>query len=103
MQITGEWMQTFVARASFNLGFMHQFGFGVTQDLHLARRHYKRCLEIDPSGVHTPITAMLILLRAHAWFIEMPPLDKLEEALLADIRTHLVIVQLVTTVVLLLL
>ena len=31
------------------------------EDLHLARRHYQRCLEIDPSGVHTPITANCFL------------------------------------------
>ena len=32
MTVTGEWMQSFVARASFNLGFMHQFGIGIGQD-----------------------------------------------------------------------
>ena len=32
MTVTGEWMQSFVARASFNLGFMHQFGIGIAQD-----------------------------------------------------------------------
>ena len=32
MTVTGEWMQSFVARASFNLGFMHQFGIGIVQD-----------------------------------------------------------------------
>ena len=31
MTVTGEWMQSFVARASFNLGFMHQFGIGIPQ------------------------------------------------------------------------
>ena len=32
MTVTGEWMQSFVARASFNLGFMHQFGIVIVQD-----------------------------------------------------------------------
>lgn len=95
MQITGEWMQTFVARASFNLGFMHQFGFGVSQDLHLARRHYQRCLEIDPSGVHTPITVMLILLTAHAWFLDLPPNEKLQAAFMNDQRSHFLVMQLI--------
>jgi TPR repeat protein len=100
MQITGEWMQTFVARASFNLGFMHQFGFGVSQDLHLARRHYQRCLEIDPSGVHTPITTMLILLTVHSWMLDLPPTEKLQAAFMNDQRSHFLVVQLIMIIVL---
>merc|ERR1719193_2249823 len=62
MRVTGEWMQPFVARASFNLGFMYHFGVGVTQDTMAARRHYSRCAEMDPSGVHAPVVLMLALL-----------------------------------------
>jgi hypothetical protein len=43
MKITGQWMQSAVSRASFNLGFMHQFGLGVTQDMPSAKRFYERC------------------------------------------------------------
>lgn len=35
LSVTGEWMQSFVARASFNLGFMHQFGIGIAQETSL--------------------------------------------------------------------
>ena len=28
------------ARANFNLGFMHEWGLGLTQDFPLAKRHY---------------------------------------------------------------
>ena len=31
------------AQALFNLGLMHQFGAGITKDLHLAKRCYDRC------------------------------------------------------------
>lgn len=152
MTVTGEWMQSFVARASFNLGFMHQFGIGIAQDadveafvglvasclvwlalchlfwkvlvmcyvmltfsshhhintschfiscypmsvsetdgscfrfwrtifqwikwtfpssdmkdLNLAKQHYFRCREVDPSGLHAPVTLALAALACHLW------------------------------------
>jgi TPR repeat protein len=73
MRITGEWMQPFVARASFNLGYMYQFGVGVPRDVPLARRYYRRCFEVDPSGVQMPVSAMLLLLTAQVYWLEMPP------------------------------
>ncbi|CAK9015123.1 unnamed protein product [Durusdinium trenchii] len=39
LTVTGEWMQSFVARASFNLGFMHQFGIGIAQDIILPTKY----------------------------------------------------------------
>ena len=37
MTVLGEWMQPFVVRGAFNLGYMHQFGLGVAQDFHMRR------------------------------------------------------------------
>ncbi len=33
------------AQATFNLGYMHQFGEGVPKDLHLAKRFYELAVE----------------------------------------------------------
>lgn len=101
MRITGEWMQPFVARASFNLGYMYQFGIGVPRDMPVARRYYRRCFEVDPAGVEAPVTLMLALLAVQVFVIEMPPLNALGEALLADSRTHIIAVHLVLLLVLL--
>mmetsp|Transcript_77753 Transcript_77753/g.172166 ORF Transcript_77753/g.172166 Transcript_77753/m.172166 type:complete len:720 (-) Transcript_77753:49-2208(-) len=95
MTVTGEWMQTFVARGSFNLGYMHQFGLGVAQDLHIAKQHYHRCREVDPSGLHTPVTMVLVLLGLHMIFLRCPTKRKLFERLFADARVHILIVHLV--------
>jgi len=100
MTVSGEWMQSFVARGSFNLGFMHQFGLGVAQDLHMAKRHYHRCREVDPSGVHTPVTMVLMLLGAHMFFLQVPPSDQLLDRLFADVRVHVLILHVVAVVVL---
>ncbi|CAK0842597.1 unnamed protein product [Prorocentrum cordatum] len=40
-------MQAFVARGSFNVGFMHQFGLGVQQDLQTARMYYERSRRVE--------------------------------------------------------
>merc|ERR1712203_1084006 len=77
LSVTGEWMQAFVARGSFNLGFMHQFGLGVAQDLHTAKQHYHRCREVDPSGLHTPVTLVLLALGVHMMYLRLPTWDKL--------------------------
>jgi len=88
MRITGEWMQPFVARASFNLGYMYQFGVGMPRDTHLARRYYRRCFEVDPAGVQVPVTMMLLLLSGQVYLLDLPPAQELAEALLGDLRTH---------------
>jgi len=98
MTVTGEWMQGFVARGSFNLGYMHQFGLGVTQDLHLAKRHYHRCREVDPGGIHTPITMVLLMLGAHMYFLRVPRIDVLCERLFADLRVHALLMSIVTLI-----
>merc|ERR1719464_1791530 len=86
MTVTGEWMQSFVARGSFNLGFMHQFGFGAAQDLHTAKLHYHRCREVAPAGLHTPVTLVLLSLGAHMLLLRLPPWETLLGRLLDDVR-----------------
>jgi len=71
MRISGEWMQPFVARASFNLGYMYQFGVGVEQDLPLAQRFYGQCAEADPGGVQTPLAIMSALLHLQNAFADL--------------------------------
>lgn len=101
MRITGEWMQPFVARASFNLGYMHQFGIGVIPDMSVARRHYHRCLEVDPGGVQAPVSVMLVFLGMQAWFVDLPQREVVLGALAGDLRTHLLALQLVAIGILL--
>lgn len=101
MTVTGEWMQAFVARGSFNLGFMHQFGLGVAQDLHMAKRHYHRSREVDPSGVHAPVTFSLISLGAHMLWLRIPPWPELMDRLTSDMRFHLLVLHFTAIVVLL--
>eukprot|EP00747_Dinoflagellata_sp_TGD_P001835 gnl/TRDRNA2_/TRDRNA2_102512_c2_seq1.p1 gnl/TRDRNA2_/TRDRNA2_102512_c2~~gnl/TRDRNA2_/TRDRNA2_102512_c2_seq1.p1 ORF type:complete len:559 (-),score=120.24 gnl/TRDRNA2_/TRDRNA2_102512_c2_seq1:52-1545(-) len=100
MRITGEWMQPFVARASFNLGFMYQFGFGVLRDMPLARRYYQQCLEADPAGVQAPVSIMLVLHSVQFFVLNLPAWEVLGLALLEDIRMHLIVVHLVFLLVL---
>mmetsp|Transcript_136326 Transcript_136326/g.271906 ORF Transcript_136326/g.271906 Transcript_136326/m.271906 type:complete len:699 (+) Transcript_136326:78-2174(+) len=88
MRPSGDWMQPFVARASFNLGYMHHFGIGAERDVVLARRYYNRCLEIDPGSVQTPVALMLSLLAFQVFLLEMPPATALARSLLMDPRTH---------------
>ncbi|CEL93954.1 unnamed protein product [Vitrella brassicaformis CCMP3155] len=67
---TNQWMMSHIARASHDLGFMYQYGMGVQQDLHLAKRHYERVLEIDPTGPRTPVQLSLLLLAAYGMYVE---------------------------------
>lgn len=67
MRITGVWMQQFVSRASFNLGFMHHFGIGAERNATTAKHHYNRCFELDPNGVQTPVQLMLWVLGFQIW------------------------------------
>jgi len=101
MTVTGEWMSSFVARASFNLGYMYQFGLGVTQDLHTAKQHYHRCREVDPSGIHTPVTMVLLGLGIHLQYLRLPIREKLFERLFADTRFHVLVLHLIAILVVL--
>merc|ERR1712048_657840 len=98
MTVTGEWMQAFVARGSFNLGFMHQFGLGVAQDLHLAKQHYLRSQEVDPGGLQTPVTLVLMALGWHMFLHRLPPWPLFVDRLCAEIRVHVLIFEFVAIV-----
>lgn len=99
--VTGEWMQAFVARGSFNLGYMHQFGLGVSQDLHLAKRHYQRCQEVDPAGVHAPVSIVLFSLSVQMYLLQLPPLDVFMSRLSSDLRVHILMLHIIALVLLL--
>lgn len=103
MTVTGEWMQSFVARASFNLGFMHQFGIGIAQDLNLAKQHYFRCREVDPSGLHAPVTLALAALACHLRYLRFPTPEELKERLFSDLRSHMLLLHLAALLILALL
>mmetsp|Transcript_96161 Transcript_96161/g.276251 ORF Transcript_96161/g.276251 Transcript_96161/m.276251 type:complete len:717 (-) Transcript_96161:43-2193(-) len=103
MTVTGEWMQGFVARGSFNLGFMYQFGLGVAQDLQTAKQHYQRCREVDPSGLQVPVTLVLLALGAHMTFLRLPPWPVLLERIFSDVRAHMLVLHLAAIAALLVL
>ncbi|XP_072990609.1 ERAD-associated E3 ubiquitin-protein ligase component HRD3 [Typha latifolia] len=46
------------AQAMFNLGYMHEHGFGLPLDLHLAKRYYDQALQIDAQA-KLPVTLAL--------------------------------------------
>lgn len=100
MAVTRVWMQTFTARASFNLGFMHQFGLGVPQDLHTAKMHYRRSRDAGDSSANAPVVMMLLLLDAHALLLRLPTPQRLLERLLLDVRVHALVVHLAAAAVL---
>jgi len=102
-RITGEWMQPYVARASFNLGLMHQLGLDVAQDIPLARQHYARSLEADPDGVQSPVLLMLALMASQVFWAALPPPVHLARSLIEDMRTHALVVQVIVLLVLVLL
>jgi len=97
MKVTGDWMQPFVARANFNLGYMHQFGVGVDRNTPQARHYYHRCAEVDPYGVQTPVAVMLTLVALQTFLAELPSPDMLW----ADARTHVLAVHVIILVALL--
>lgn len=102
MSISGEWTQQFVARASFNLGIMYQFGLGSAPDLNLARKLYKRCIEIDPSTVQTPINVVLFGLTLHAELLSWRRVDwnAVRREILGDSRAHLLFLTLGSLIIL---
>lgn len=55
------------AQALYNLGWMHENGFGLKQDYHLAKRYYDQALETNDEA-YLPVTLSLLKLRARsAW------------------------------------
>ena len=54
--------------AMYNLGYMYEYGFGVTQDYHLAKRWYDLSLTTNP-GAFFPIQLCLSFLHAK-WMIK---------------------------------
>merc|ERR1712039_53472 len=101
MKITGEWMQPFVARASFNLAYMYQFGIGVDKDVPLARRYYNHCLEVNPAGVQSPVFLMLAMLTLQALVTDVPSWNTLAVTMLSDARTHVLALHVIIIAVLL--
>eukprot|EP00435_Cladocopium_sp_Y103_P063319 s376_g24.t3 len=91
MRISGEWMQPFVARASFNLGYMYQFGVGVEQDLPLAQRFYGQSAEADPGAVQTPLAIMMGVLALQHFLAELPELEACVATVSADVRFHILL------------
>ncbi|CAH2216167.1 jg18041, partial [Pararge aegeria aegeria] len=51
------------AQATFNLGYMHERGLGLTRDLHLAKRCYDLAADASPDA---RLPAALALARLHA-------------------------------------
>eukprot|EP00927_Polykrikos_kofoidii_P037792 TRINITY_DN32008_c0_g1_i1.p1 TRINITY_DN32008_c0_g1~~TRINITY_DN32008_c0_g1_i1.p1 ORF type:complete len:762 (+),score=99.66 TRINITY_DN32008_c0_g1_i1:95-2380(+) len=99
-RISGEWMQPFVARASFNLGFMHHFGIGVIKSASAARQHYRRCFEVDPTGVRVPVSFMTMFLAIEIAYESLPPARPFARGVLADVRTHILLLEVVAAFVL---
>lgn len=56
------------AQASFNLGFMHQFGVGLPQDLALAKRYYDKAGEVK-ADAWLPVSLALYALAVHSWCV----------------------------------
>lgn len=55
------------AQALFNIGYMHQHGKGLPQDVHLSKRHYDMALSLDESAYVPVMLAMLSLFMQCAW------------------------------------
>jgi SEL1 protein len=53
------------SQATFNLGYMHQFGLGLPQDFHLAKRYYDLSYEQHPEEAFLPAGLALIGLAVH--------------------------------------
>jgi len=51
------------AQATFNLGWMHQYGLGIPKDHHLAKRFYDYAIELNPDA-SVPSTVALAILNA---------------------------------------
>merc|ERR1712060_190974 len=78
---------------------MYQLGLGVRQDLHTAKQHYHRCREVDPSGIHTPVTMVLVALGAHMFYLRLPTWQKLVDRMSVDVRVHILVLHIVAIIV----
>lgn len=59
-----------VPQALFNLGYMHEYGLGVPQDFHLAKRYYDRCMEGSQSS-YLPTYIALKWLGFHSYSLSI--------------------------------
>eukprot|EP00929_Paragymnodinium_shiwhaense_P088805 TRINITY_DN49111_c0_g1_i3.p1 TRINITY_DN49111_c0_g1~~TRINITY_DN49111_c0_g1_i3.p1 ORF type:complete len:503 (+),score=84.83 TRINITY_DN49111_c0_g1_i3:206-1714(+) len=100
MKVSGDWMQPFVMRANFNLGYMYHFGIGVEARAETARYFYRRCQELDPASVQGPVAVMSLLLDAQAWVTRMPSMEVVARTLNADLRSHILVLHMVAVVML---
>ncbi|PFH32630.1 Sel1 repeat-containing protein [Besnoitia besnoiti] len=89
-----KWLAGYVAKASFNLGFMRMQGLGLTQDFGLARQHFERCLYVDPAAPRAPVYLALGLLKFLKWRQEVDLRQILRE-LLEDPRIVLLLLMFV--------
>merc|ERR1719373_372934 len=80
---------------------MYQFGLGVSQDLNMAKQHYHRCREMDPNGMHVPVTIVLLVLVLHRHYASLPPWKTAMARVAADLRVHAFFMQGTLVVVLL--
>ncbi|PHJ21268.1 sel1 repeat-containing protein [Cystoisospora suis] len=60
---SAKWIIPYLAKASYNLGFMYMHGLGVVQDLSYAEHHFYQALEFDPSAPRAPVYVALLFLR----------------------------------------
>ena len=72
MQVYGEAAARRNAQALFNLGFMHEYGAGLPQDLHLAKRHYDKAITAQPDATGAARLALLSLWVHGAWLKVAP-------------------------------
>ena len=57
-------------RANYNLGFMYQYGLGVKQDFHLAKRHYDLAASISSHEAELPVTVALFSMTIHEYLVK---------------------------------
>ena len=74
LQVYGEAAARRNAQALFNLGFMHEYGAGLPQDLHLAKRHYDKAAAAQPDAPGAARLALLSLWVHGAWLKVTPTL-----------------------------
>jgi TPR repeat protein len=58
------------ARANFNLGFMHEWGLGITQDFPLAKRHYDLASASHTTEAELAVQFALTFMNAHELFVK---------------------------------
>lgn len=57
------------AQAFWNLGWLHENGFGsVKQDFHMAKRYYDMAYELNKDEAYLPVKLALIKLRLRSWW-----------------------------------